>query len=472
MKGGRRGGGGFHWPSQQDKTLERRLLPSVAERGRLGLLLLVAANFVPLVADRVAGDPNFHALSPVEIGRIVALALLAALLPPTAGTRRAGLVTLAGIAVMGFSSAWIAGLRADPGPYMIVTVGLALGCAVGVGWSIAWQTAAAVTLTVGLGVALLRTPQVQWTSATTSTVFAYVMSMAASVLMAHLESQRRKAAAEALARTLAAGETLRELNENLEQRIDDRTKELAGANSELANTNKRLATINRDLEAAYRELEGFTHSVSHDLRVPLRVINGLSRLALEEHGHALGDEGRGYLGRIGDEAIKLGEIGDDLLTLARVTRVPVSLEDVDVSSLAHKVVAEIRGSAPDRPVGLRIESGVVVAGDPALLANVLEQLLANAWKFTRHRADPVIELGRWEEPGTRGFYVRDNGDGFDPGFAGKLFGRFERIHDDKDLEGRGIGLAIAQRIIHRHGGTIRAEGGSGKGATFFVSLPG
>jgi len=288
--------------------------------------------------------------------------------------------------------------------------------------------------------------------------------------MTSMETQRRRAAEEAVSRTVRAGDELRELNESLERRVRDRTAELAGANLDLEGANARLAATNRDLEAAWRELEGFTHSVSHDLRVPLRVINGLSRVALEEHGDGIGEGVRDSLRRIGEEAIRLGEIGDDLLTLARVSRAPLVPRSLDLTRSASRVAAGLRSGDPARHVEIRIEPGIVVDGDADLVRVVLEQLLSNAWKFTRQCTAPVIEVGAWDDEGRRGFFVRDNGRGFDPEFAGKLFLPFERIHDG-DFEGRGIGLAIAHRIVARHGGRIRAEGRRGAGATFFASMP-
>lgn len=455
----------------EERRLERWLLPTVADRGRLGILLLMAACFFPLVADHVADTPNGAMMSRIELVRLLLFGAIAAYLRPSRDEDAASKATLAGIATMAATAAWVAVLREDAGPYMIVTVGLALGCSVGLPWNLRYQAAAAAVLASGLGVAFAAMSAGHWSAATTNSVFAYLMSMIASVFVASLHGQQRRATSEALDRTVEAGDALRELNERLEQRVAERTESLAEANRELAAANVRLATTNRDLEAAYRELEGFTHSVSHDLRVPLRVINGLSRLALEEHGDALGDTGRGYLRRIGEAAIGLGEIGDDLLTLARVTRVPVVAEDVDLAALAREVAAERRGAEPDRNVRVHVDDHILAHGDPALLRIVLEQLLANAWKFTRSRAAAEIRVELVEEGGQAGFLVRDNGVGFDPEFAGKLFGRFERIHDDAEVEGRGIGLAIAQRIVSRHGGRIRAEGRSDHGATFLVTLP-
>jgi len=457
--------------SVEERRLERSLLPTVAERGRLGILLLTAACFFPLVADRAAGSPNGEAMSRIELVRLLLFGTLAVYLRPSRDEGSASNATLAGIVTMALTAAWVAVLREDTGPYMIVTVGLALGCSVGLPWSLRYQAAAATVLASGLGVAFAAMPAGHWSAATTNSVFAYLMSMIASVFLASLSAQQRRATAEALDRTVEAGDALRELNERLEQRVAERTESLAEANRELAATNRRLATTNRDLEAAYRELEGFTHSVSHDLRVPLRVINGLSRLALEEHGDALGETGRGYLRRIGEAAIGLGEIGDDLLTLARVTRVPVVPERVDFSALAREIARERHSAEPDRNMVVHVDERLDGHGDPALLRIVLEHLLANAWKFTRGRSPAEIRIEGVEEDGQAGFLVRDNGCGFDPEFAGKLFGRFERLHDDADVEGRGIGLAITQRIVSRHGGRIRAEGRTDHGATFVVTLP-
>lgn len=451
-------------------AIDRRLLlPSAAERGRTGLVMLMVACLVPLFGDVLQGRSRVVELAVIEFLRVLLIGGLAWFLRRPRDERVASFATLAGFAVMAITAARVGVLRGDIGPYAIVTVGLALSSSVGMPWEAAFQAAAAAILTGGLAMTVLWMPGGP-PAGIEASVVAYMITMAASVFMSSLDTRRRHATGEALDRSSRAGEALRELNDHLEQRVKERAQALEQAYRELAATNTHLAAANRDLEAACRELEGFTHSVSHDLRVPLRVIHGLSRLALEECGEGLDRQGRDYLTRIGEEAIRLGEIGDDLLTLARVTRAAITTEDVDVSDLAREVVARLRRTEPHRSVDLRIHEGLRWRFDPNLLRILLEQLLANAWKFTRRCEPAMIEVGRAEEDGRSGFFVRDNGTGFPPELAGKLFGRFERIHDDEAIEGRGIGLTIAMRIVSRHGGRIRAEGEIGKGATFVVTL--
>jgi PAS domain S-box-containing protein len=238
-----------------------------------------------------------------------------------------------------------------------------------------------------------------------------------------------------------------ELNAELERRIGERTKEL-----ELAN----------------KELESFSYSVSHDLRAPLRAIDGFSLALLEEYGDGLDDRGRGYLERVQRAAQRMANLIDALLQLSKVAQAPISLRALDLSGMAAAVVAELRESEPDRSVAVDIEPELRAFGEPHLVRIVLENLLANAWKFTRRAAAPHLWVGR-TAPGE--FYVRDNGAGFDMTYADKLFGAFGRLHASDDFEGTGIGLATVARIIHRHGGTIRGDGSIGTGATFYFTLP-
>ncbi len=223
-------------------------------------------------------------------------------------------------------------------------------------------------------------------------------------------------------------------------------------------------------EAANRELEAFNYSVAHDLRRPLRAIDGFSDALLEEYGETIDAVGRDYLRRVRGGAQQMGRLIDGLLALGRVGRASVRGELVDLSDLARASAERLKEFDPDRTVEIAIGEGFKEKGDSALLGAVIDNLLSNAWKFTRGRPDARIEFGRRLEGDQMTYFVRDNGAGFDMAFASKLFGVFQRLHTASEFEGTGIGLATVQRIVHRHGGRVWAEGKVGEGAMFHFTL--
>ena len=238
------------------------------------------------------------------------------------------------------------------------------------------------------------------------------------------------------------------LNAGLEQRVRERTAEL---------------------EAAIREQESFSYSVSHDLRAPLRHINSFSSILMEEYAADLPDEARNYLERIKGASKSLGAKIDHLLELSRLSRTELKREWVDLGQAAAGIAAMLRETEPQRCVELSIEEGLLVRGDRALLGQLLENLLGNAWKYSSVQPSAHIAFGKSCADGQDSFFVKDDGVGFDMAYSGKLFEVFERLHGAQ-FEGTGIGLATAQRIVQRHGGEIWAEGKVGAGATFFFTL--
>ncbi len=233
-----------------------------------------------------------------------------------------------------------------------------------------------------------------------------------------------------------------------------------------------VAERTRELSELNQELESFSYSVSHDLRAPLRTIDGFSEALMEEHYQALDDSGREYLQRVRRAAQRMEQLISDLLVLSRVSRREMQSLPVDLSAIVREVGAELQAQAPERAVELRVQAGVRLNGDARLLRIMVENLLGNAWKFTEHTACARIEFAC--EPGFDGpaCVVRDNGAGFDPDYAAKLFQPFQRLHRREEFEGTGIGLAIVNRIVRRHGGRIWAEGRPGHGAAFHFVLPG
>jgi signal transduction histidine kinase len=236
---------------------------------------------------------------------------------------------------------------------------------------------------------------------------------------------------------------------------------------ELAETRAELV---RDLEHKNRELESFSYAVSHDLRAPLRRIDSFSRAILESQSDKLDESGRRYLDRVREASQQMSQLIDDVLYLSRVTRADLREQDVDLSSLAQLILTRLQESEPARKVEVKIRPGVVVTGDGQLLRIALENLCENAWKFTSKQAESRIEFGVTQASGEPTYFVRDNGAGFNMTYVDRLFGPFQRLHAHGDFPGSGIGLATVQRIIHRHGGRVWAEGLVGQGATFQFTL--
>lgn len=241
----------------------------------------------------------------------------------------------------------------------------------------------------------------------------------------------------------------------------------AEAARELAETREALL---QDLEYKNQELEAFSYSVSHDLRAPVRAIEGFSQILLTEHLAELSPEAQRHLHFVGEGARRMSQLISDLLKLSRASRAHLARDVVDLSTLARRVVVELRHRNPLRSVHGEVADGLEAYGDPGLLAVVLENLIGNAWKFTAHNGEPRIEIGRELQDGEEVFFVRDNGAGFDMAQAAKLFTPFQRLHSDEQFQGTGIGLATVHRVVTRHGGRVWAMGAVDRGATIYFTL--
>jgi len=261
------------------------------------------------------------------------------------------------------------------------------------------------------------------------------------------------------------------LNLELEKRVDERTAELRATQAELQRTNSELLQLTFDLKAANKDLEAFSYSVSHDLRSPLRAIDGFARILLEDFAPQMPQEARRLVDTVSASARQMRQMIDDLLQFSRLGRQRLSRSQVSMSNLVSVVLNELRPEQADRHIQIQIRDLPDCIADPSLLKHVLVNLLSNALKFTQHKPIAVIEVGSTQENGKTVYFVRDNGAGFDMQFADKLFGVFQRLHDQQEFEGTGVGLSIVQRIIERHGGRIWAEGEVDKGATFYFTIP-
>jgi light-regulated signal transduction histidine kinase (bacteriophytochrome) len=244
---------------------------------------------------------------------------------------------------------------------------------------------------------------------------------------------------------------LKRRQRQLEQAVGERTAELAAVN---------------------KELESFSYSVSHDLRAPLRSIEGFGRALLESHAGSLNAEGQQFLAHMRRASERMERLIDDMLRLARVARTDMTRQRVDLSALAADITATLARQQPQRQVELVVPPGLVADADPNLMRIALENLIGNAWKFTGKRPAARIELGQHASNDTPAFFVRDNGAGFDPAYAGKLFNAFQRLHAASEFEGNGVGLTTVRRIIQRHGGRVWAEAALDAGATFYFTVPG
>ena len=253
-----------------------------------------------------------------------------------------------------------------------------------------------------------------------------------------------------------AQEALQILMADLESRVQERTKELSEANE--------------SLQAANKELDGFTYSVSHDLRAPLRAIDGFSMMVLEDYADKLDDEGRRKLGVIRSSTQKMGQLIDDLLAFSRLGRKEMVNAPIDMEALVRGAWTELSVINPGRRLQLSVQSLPHATGDQTLIKEVVLNLLSNAVKFTKHRQNAIVEVGAYPEGQTNVYFVKDNGAGFDMQYYDKLFGVFQRLHSADEFEGTGVGLAIVERIIHRHGGRVWAKGKVDEGATFYFTL--
>jgi len=263
---------------------------------------------------------------------------------------------------------------------------------------------------------------------------------------------------------------LQKAHDKLELRVKERTRELQQEIAERKRGEETLKEYAEQLKIVNKELEAFSYSVSHDLRAPLRHVDGFSQILLEDYAEKLDEQGQSYLRQVREASQKMSQLIDDLLNLSRITRAELRRESVDISRLVEAVAESLKKTEQNREVEFVIQKGLAAQGDAPLLRVLLDNLLGNAWKYTGKRPQARIEFGRAEKDGKEAYFVRDNGAGFDMAYAHKLFGAFQRLHSVAEFPGTGIGLATVHRIVHRHGGQIWAEAVPDQGATFYFTL--
>jgi light-regulated signal transduction histidine kinase (bacteriophytochrome) len=274
-----------------------------------------------------------------------------------------------------------------------------------------------------------------------------------------------------LAEVERRADALKASNRTLEHEMAERRRaedDLRGLNLELE---RRVADRTAQLESANKELEGFSYSVSHDLRAPLRAVVGFSQMLLEDHAAQLDEEGRRKLGVIQDEAQRMGVLIDELLAFSRLGRKEIQMTEVDMTALARTTFESLNAQHNGSKAAFYLGSLPKGTGDRVLLGQVWANLIANALKFSSKRDRPLIEVSAISDEEEHVYFVRDNGAGFDPRYRAKLFGVFQRLHDAAEFPGTGVGLALVQRIVVRHGGRVWAEGRPGEGASFYFTLP-
>ena len=278
-----------------------------------------------------------------------------------------------------------------------------------------------------------------------------------------LSKDGRRIVVEAHGRPVSPGSTRRH---TAVRDITERKK----SEAHLIKLNEDMAARNLELENLNKELESFIYSVSHDLRAPIRTMSGFANIIMEDYADKLDEEGKSHLLRIQAGSKKMAQLIEDLLRLSRITRQEMERTETDLSSKASAAVATLRESDPGRNVEVVIHPALKASADPRLIELALLNILENAWKFTSKTEQARIDFGATEKNGKMVYFVKDNGAGFDPLCVEKMFLPFHRLHSEQEFEGTGIGLAIVERIIHRHNGTIWAEGEAGKGATIYFTL--
>jgi len=428
----------------------RKWAPVLAARTIVGSRMLLAGICAFIAASPWVTVPETRGIYQTLLLclAVVQTTILFSMYGDRSRTRTADLVAMATVATCAFI-ATAGTLEGRTETVEVLIIAYAIGCSGLMPWSTLHQAALAAGGALAIGANAYAVHGSLIHGIGIPRLVSVSLTLLLSIYISYESSRRRlEAGREELAR-LRAEEALQALNSRLEQRVAERTAEI---------------------EAANESLRAFGVSVSHDLRAPVRSIGGLAESFLEDFAGQLTPEAMARVSRIRDAAGRMHTIIESLLRLAQVAHVPMKNERVDLSEMARTIAERLSGSGPGRAVHFQIQPGARVHGDASLLELVLENLLGNAWKFTRDQEQPSIEFGFTLRDGLPAYFVRDNGVGFDASEGARLFEAFERLHAADGYEGTGIGLTTVERIVARHGGSVWAEGARGEGATFFFTL--
>ncbi|HEY2774361.1 MAG TPA: ATP-binding protein [Candidatus Binatia bacterium] len=433
------------------EEVDRLLLPPLRERARDSLWFLAIAQSIYAITLLFSQGPSFELRAGLNAIRLGVLFASVHVLRGEGSRRNTLSITIGALAVQFAIGVAISVVRADAFPMILLVLALTSLSSVLIPWGALAQ--GAVSATAGLSL-LVASTIVDHTTGVRHIGFDAGATMATllalTTYIAHFLDASRRSLEQRLAEARASDLELAALRTQLERRVAERTA---------------------DLEMANRELEGFSYTVSHDLRSPLRTIAGFTQMILDDDDGRLDDAARSNLAKIRQASRRMDGMIDDMLLLARVGRGALRYETVDLAALARTIGEDLANEFPDRRVELSVEAVPVVQGDHALLRIALDNLLRNAWKFTATREVAHVSVAGERNKAGIVCRITDDGIGFDPRFRPKLFHPFERIHGDSRFPGTGVGLATVARIVRRHGGDVDAHGWLGEGSTFEITLP-
>jgi signal transduction histidine kinase len=431
-------------------SLEAVVVPDLRQRLRLCTQISAIAFTVYTAASYFFGGENADARLALNVFRVVGLAACLWALRGDGSHRHTLAMALTATSITFVVGAMISVLRADASPMVVLTITSCAVMAILLPWGLLGQTIYVIGVSAALAIVHAIVGPQAFSGLSVDGFASLAIALCLSIGVASFMESMRRASIELLRDARQADEELTRFHAMLEDRVSERTAALEFAN---------------------REIEGFSFTVSHDLRSPLRTIAGFTNMIAEDNEGRLSETSLDSLARIRAAARRMDSLIDDMLVLARVGRSALRLEPVHLAAIARSIEGDLRAEDPGREVEFEVDRIPVVRGDHALLHIAMDNLLRNAWKFTSGRERASIRVSGELDADRVVCRVADNGIGFDPRFRDKLFRPFERLHDDPDFDGTGVGLATVARVVHRHGGEVDAAGRPGEGATFTFRLP-